>query len=116
MTYLQLSLKGFNMGLRLEINRSKIVGFCKKWKITELSFFGSALRDDFRPDSDVDVLVSFASDESWDLFDHMAMEEELAGIIGRRVDLLTRRSVERSENWIRRKSILSGSETYYVAG
>lgn len=104
------------MSLHIQIDRSKIEVFCQKWKITEFSFFGSALRNDFRPDSDVDVLVSFASDANWDLFDHMAMEEELAEIIGRRVDLLTRRSVERSENWIRRKSILSGSEPYYVAG
>jgi predicted nucleotidyltransferase len=104
------------MGLHIKIDRPKIEEFCHKWKITEFSFFGSAVRGDFRPDSDVDVLVSFASDENWDLFDHMTMEEELAGIIGRKVDLLTRRSVERSENWIRRKSILSGSEPYYVAG
>jgi predicted nucleotidyltransferase len=104
------------MSLHIQIERSKIESFCRKWKITEFSFFGSALRNDFRPDSDVDVLVSFASDANWDLFDHMAMEEELAEIIGRKVDLLTRRSVERSENWIRRESILSGSEPYYVAG
>lgn len=103
------------MGLRIQIDRSKIENFCKKWKITEFSFFGSALRDDFRPDSDVDVLVSFAQDADWDLFDHMEMEEELAAILDRRVDLLTRRSVERSENWIRRDAILSGSEPYYVA-
>ncbi len=104
------------MSLQVQIDRSKIEVFCRKWKIMELSFFGSAVRNDFRPDSDVDVLVSFASDENWDLFDHMTMEEELSGIIGRRVDLLTRRSVERSENWIRRESILSGTEPYYVAG
>ncbi len=104
------------MSLQVQIDRSQVETFCRKWKITELSFFGSAIRNDFRPDSDVDVLVSFASDEKWDLFDHMSMEEELAGIIGRKVDLLTRRSVERSENRIRRDSILSGSEPYYVAG
>jgi hypothetical protein len=103
------------MGLRLQVDRSKIEGFCRKWQVSELSFFGSALRDDFRPDSDVDVLVSFAPGEKWDLFDHAQMEEELSGILGRKVDLLTRRSVERSANGIRRQSILSGSENYYVA-
>jgi hypothetical protein len=104
------------MSLQLQIDRSKIEDFCRKWKITELSFFGSALRSDFHSGSDVDVLVSFSSNENWDLYDHMSMEEELTSIIGRKVDLLTRRSVERSENWIRRTSILSGSEPYYVAG
>jgi uncharacterized protein len=104
------------MSLQVQIDRSKIENFCKKWKITELSFFGSAVRNDFRPDSDVDVLISYAPDEKWDLFDHVSMEEELAEIISRKVDLLTRRSVERSENHFRRQSILSGTESYYVAG
>lgn len=103
------------MSLHVQIDRSKIENFCRKWKITELSFFGSAVRNDFRPDSDVDVLISYAPDEKWDLFDHISMEEELAEIIGRKVDLLTRRSVERSENPFRRQSILTGTEAYYVA-
>jgi len=103
------------MGLQIQIDRSKIEDFCRRWKIVDLSFFGSALRVDFRPDSDVDVLVDFAPDEKWDLFDHAQMQDELSAILCRKVDLLTRRSVERSANGIRRKSILSGSEHYYVA-
>jgi predicted nucleotidyltransferase len=83
--------------------------------VKEFSLFGSALRDDFRPDSDVDVLVRFAEDARWGLFDLVHMEEELSGILGRRVDLVDRRSVEASPNYIRRRHILSSLETVYVA-
>ena len=71
----------------------QIAEFCRKWQIVEFSLFGSALRDDFRPQSDVDVLVTFAPDARHSLFDLVAMEEELSGIFGRKVDLLTRRSL-----------------------
>jgi len=100
---------------KIEMPKEKITDFCKKWKIVELSLFGSVLRDDFRPDSDVDVLVTFAADAEWGLFDHVAMEEELSSIFGRKVDLISRRAVERSDNWIRRKAILGTAEPYYVA-
>ncbi len=55
--------------------------FCRKWQITRLEVFGSALRENFRPDSDIDFLASFAPDSRWSLFDHGAMEEELAGLL-----------------------------------
>ena len=99
----------------IPIERARVEAFCRKWKITELALFGSVLRDDFRPDSDVDVLVSFAPDADWSLLDHMAMEEELAGILGRKVDLVSRRAVERSANRIRRQAILSSAEVVYAA-
>jgi predicted nucleotidyltransferase len=73
------------------------------------------LRADLRPDSDLDLLVSFASDADWSLLDHVAMEEELSGILGRKVDLVSRRAIERSSNWIRRKAILESAEPYFVA-
>lgn len=60
--------------------------FCRRWKIAELRVFGSALREDFRPDSDLDLLVRFSPDADWSLTDHVAMEEELSGIVGRKVD------------------------------
>ena len=85
------------------------------WKIVELSFFGSVLRDDFRPDSDVDVLVTFAPDGRYSLFDLVHIEEELREILGRNVDLVERKAVERSENYIRRKHILGSLEAIYVA-
>jgi len=104
------------MSPRIEIDREKVEAFCKKWKIIELSFFGSVLRDDFRPDSDVDVLVRFAEDAEWSMFDVMHAENELAGIIGRRIDLVEREAVEEHPNWIRRGHILNSSERYYAAG
>jgi hypothetical protein len=87
----------------------------KSWSY-ELSFFGSVVREDFRFDSDVDVLVTFAPDADWSLLDHVAMEEELSSVLGRKADLVTRKAVERSGNWIRRKAILESAMPYYVAG
>ena len=93
----------------------QIEAFCQRWKIKELSFFGSILRDDFRPSSDIDVLVTFSSEADWSLFDHLNMEEELSAIFHREVDLVSRRAIERSTNWIRRRDILGSAEPYYVA-
>lgn len=103
------------MNARIPIDREKIAEFCQRWKIAEFALFGSVLRDNFRPDSDVDVLVTFAPDAEWSLFDDVDMEEELSAIFGRKVDLVSRRAVERSDNWIRRKAILSTAEPVYVA-
>jgi predicted nucleotidyltransferase len=103
------------MDVRLPVDREKISTFCQRWHITELAFFGSILRDDFRPDSDVDVLVTFAPEADWGLFDHVAMEEELSALLGRKVDLVSRRAIERSSNWLRRKAILETAEPYYAA-
>ena len=103
------------MSAKIPIPREKIAEFCERWKITELALFGSVLRDDFRPDSDVDVLVTFAPEAEWSLFDHVTMEEELSSILGRKVDLISRRAIERSGNWIRRKAILEAAEPFYVA-
>ena len=103
------------MTARIAIDQEKIADFCRRWKIVELALFGSVLRDDFRPDSDVDVLVTFAPDAHWRLFDLVHMQDELREIIGREVDLVERRAVEGSENYIRRKHILGNLETMYVA-
>lgn len=103
------------MSPKIPIDHDQIADFCRRWKITELAFFGSVLRDDFRVDSDVDVLVTFAQDARWSLFDHMAMEEELSTMVGRKVDLVSRRAIERSSNWIRRKAILGSAEAYYAS-
>ncbi len=103
------------MNARIPLDHRRIILFCQQWKIEELAFFGSVLREDFQPDSDVDVLVTFASDADWGLFDHVAMEEELSTILGRKVDLVSRRAIERSSNWIRRKAILETAESYYAA-
>ena len=82
-----------SMTTQITVDREKIAEFCRRWKITELSLFGSVLRDDFRPGSDVDVLVTFAPDAQWSLFDAVEMEQELSTIFGRKVDLISRRPV-----------------------
>ena len=99
----------------VSLERELIEVFCGRWKVTELSVFGSVLRDDFRPESDIDILVSFSPDADWSLLDHVAMRDELGEILGRNVDLVTRRAVERSRNWIRRKEILYSAQPFYVA-
>jgi predicted nucleotidyltransferase len=101
------------MKLKIEIDTRRIADFCQRWQISELAFFGSVLREDFGPDSDIDVLVSFAPDTHWSLFDLARMEDELRGILGREVDLVERQAVERSENYIRRRHILQSVEPVY---
>lgn len=100
---------------KINIPRKKIAEFCKKWKIREFALFGSVLRDDFRPNSDIDVIVDFEPDTKRTLFDLVSMIDELKEIFGREVDLLTRRAVEQSRNYIRRKAILSSVEIVYVS-
>lgn len=96
-------------------DQDRLGDFCRRWKIMELALFGSVLRDDFRPDSDVDVLVTFSTDAEWTLLDHAAMQQELSELFDRRVDLLSRRGIERSHNPLRRQAILSSAQPYYVA-
>ncbi|MFZ5434539.1 MAG: nucleotidyltransferase family protein [Calditrichota bacterium] len=100
---------------RIPINREQIKAFCERWKITEFSLFGSVLTDDFGPDSDVDVLVTFETPALWSLRDLDRMEDDLSMILGRRVDLSTRLSVEHMSNPIRRNSILRGSRVIYAS-
>ena len=83
--------------------------------MTEFALFGSALRNDLGPESDVDVLVSFTPDARWTLFDMVGMQEELEEIFGRKVDLVTRRGIESSRNYLRRQAILSSAEVIHVA-
>ena len=99
----------------IEIDREKLETFCRKWKITELALFGSVLRDDFGPDSDVDVLVTFDPKAERTFWDFLDAQAELANLLGRPVDLAERRAVERSRNRIRRHTILSNAQVYYVA-
>lgn len=91
-----------------------IVEFCRRWRIRELKIFGSFLREDFRPDSDLDFLCTFAEGVHWTLSDLVTMDQELAAIVGRKVDLVSRSAVERSQNPIRRNDILSTSEPIYA--
>jgi predicted nucleotidyltransferase len=100
---------------KLPIDGDRIKAFCRKWGIAELALFGSVLRDDFGPDSDVDVLVRYTPDAEPSLFNHVEKEEELAEIFGRPVDLLSRKAIERSRNPFRRRSILESARVIYEA-
>ena len=100
------------MRTEIPIPTAQLDEFCRRWKIAELRVFESALREDFRQDSDLDLLVRFAPDADWSLLDHVTMEE-LSGIVGRKVDLVSQRAIERSSNWIRRKAILESAEPWW---
>jgi predicted nucleotidyltransferase len=94
---------------RIPIDREALLRFCEKWKITRLEFFGSVLRDDFGPDSDVDVMVTFERNYAYDMDDLLGAQEGLSELFGRPVDVLTRAQVEESENRFRRPAILNGA-------
>ena len=100
--------------LPLSLDFDRIGEFCRRWKIRRLDVFGSVLTPRFGPDSDVDFLATFAPDARWSLLDETPMEQELRGIVHRSVDLVSRRAVERSHNWIRRKAILESARPVYV--
>jgi predicted nucleotidyltransferase len=95
--------------------QAEISEFCRRWQIAELALFGSVLRNDFGSESDLDVLVTFAPEANWGLLDHSRMKQELVALLGRKVDLLTRKAVERSRNWLRRREILSTAQVVYAA-
>ena len=85
-----------------------ISAFCRKWNVQSFCLFGSIMRDDFRPDSDVDVLVTFFPDAGTSFTDLISMQDELEILFSRKVDLADRRSVEQGKNYIRRIGMLSG--------
>ncbi len=99
----------------LDIDMKEVASLCERWHIRELYLFGSALREDFGPQSDLDFLVVYAPDAKITLFDEAQIQEELEALLGRPVDLISRRAVEESSNWIRRKAILEGAELFYAA-
>ena len=97
--------------VRVPIDRDQIAAFCRRWKIVELSLFGSVLRDDFRSDSDVDVLVTFTPDAPWSLLDLVEMQHELQGLFGRDVDLVEQAALR---NPFRRREILNTKQVVYA--
>ena len=100
------------MNNKIVIPKDKIEDFCRRWKVVEFALFGSVLREDFRPDSDVDVLVTFSPSAHHSLFDLACMEEELGEIFGRKVDLVEKAGVR---NPFRRHEILKSLEVVYAA-
>jgi uncharacterized protein len=95
---------------------AEIRDLCRRWKVRELALFGSALGERFRPESDIDLLVTFEAGAQWSLFDHVRMQQELSALLGREVDLVSRRAVEASPNPVRRKAILDSASPLYAAG
>lgn len=100
---------------RLPVDEDQLEAFCHRWKVARLELFGSMLIDPLRAE-DVDLLVTFANDARWGLFEHEHMQYELAGLLGRKVDLISRRAIEGSRNAVRRDAILSSAVPVYVAG
>ena len=103
------------MNTQIDIPRDEIAAFCERWKLAELALFGSVLRDDFSPDSDIDVLVRFDPKARPTLLDIARMQDELTRLFGRQADLVERTAVETSRNYIRRKAILESAEVVYAA-
>jgi uncharacterized protein len=102
--------------LPLPLSTEAIAQFCRRWKIRELALFGSVLRADFRPDSDVDMLVTFEEDADWGLLAHLQMQQELATLLQRPVDLISSRGLEQSRNWVRREAILDTAQVIVPTG
>ena len=99
------------MGVHIEVDREQIADFCRKHHIKWLALFGSVLREDFRPDSDVDVLVEFEEEHIPGFFRLMAMQEELSGILGRGADLRTPEDLSRYF----RDQVAAAAEVQYAA-
>jgi predicted nucleotidyltransferase len=100
----------------LPIPRKELSEFCRRWKVTEFSLFGSVLGKDFRPDSDVDVLVTFSPEARISLFDLVEMKAEMETLFKREVDLVEKQAILDSPNYIRRKSILANTRVVYAQG
>jgi predicted nucleotidyltransferase len=98
--------------VQLPIPHKEIVAFCQRWKVTEFSLFGSVLRNDFRPDSDVDVLVTFSEGAEISLFDLVQMKLELEEIFHRSVDVIEKDALE---NPFRKREILRTARVIYAA-
>jgi predicted nucleotidyltransferase len=104
------------MNSHITIAKEQIEKFCRRNHIFRLGLFGSVLREDFQTESDIDVLVEFEQGQEPDLSRMLDLQDELAALFEHKVDLVERRAIERSENYIRRRHILESVETVYVAG
>ena len=103
------------MNFNLPIPMDRITEYCRANGIMRLAIFGSALRTDFGPESDIDLLVDFEPNQTLSLLDIVGMEQEFSNLFGRKVDLVERLAVEQSRNYIRRAAILESAETIYAA-
>ena len=101
--------------MSLGVPADKVADFCQRWKISSLGVFGSAVRGELRPGSDIDLLVTFQPDADWTMFDHFTMEEQLSHLFGREVDLVSIRALEENQNPIYRRQILDSARQIYAA-
>ena len=100
--------------LKMPLPIQQIAAFCRRWKIARLEVFGSVLRADFRADSDVDLLATYAPEAHWSLLDRVRMKLELESLLGRQVDLLNRRALEKAANRPRAAAILAQAQPIYA--
>ena len=100
------------MSLQIEIDSAALADLCRRWSVSEFALFGSVLTNEFGPQSDLDVLVTFTPDAQWSLFDLVDMSAELEGMFGRHVDLVDSRGLR---NFFRRHSILSSKRVVHAA-
>ncbi|MFO7650627.1 MAG: nucleotidyltransferase family protein [bacterium] len=100
------------MSPKVAIDRYRLAEMCRRFRVAELALFGSVMRDDFRPDSDVDVLVTFAPGARASLFDLVDLQAELQALLGRKVDLVEKPALR---NPFRRRAILREAEVVYAA-
>ena len=99
---------------RIPLPFEAIVDLCKHHDVERLDIFGSILREDFGPGSDVDFLVAFQNDDYGPWMSKLQrLQDDLTALLGREVDVVDRRGIERSDNWIRRNQILSTAEKVY---
>jgi predicted nucleotidyltransferase len=96
----------------IDISEDRLADFCRRWKVTEFALFGSILREDFGPQSDIDVLVTFQAEAAWSLWDLLDMRDELRELFGREVDLIEKDALR---NPFRRHEILKSYKVVYAA-
>ncbi|GAB4197714.1 MAG: nucleotidyltransferase family protein [Coleofasciculaceae cyanobacterium] len=99
---------------RLGVSQKVIAEFCQRWYIIEFAVFGSVLREDFHPDSDVDVLVTFALEAKRGLTETLQMQDELKVMFHREIDFIVKTALEKSQNWLRRQTILNSAQVIYA--
>jgi len=99
----------------LSVDDEALKALCEKWGIAELAVFGSVLREDFGPESDVDLLVSFRPSVRFRMLTFGEMEAEFSTLFGRRVEAVERAAVQENPNWIIRREILDSAQLLHVA-